>query len=545
MIDFRDRVLEYALVEVYRGRRGADLSRRIASAWERGLRGTLEDEELARLLGEPEDREPHEFPLLPGSSSNGIGSASPLSQAWFRRRWLPAAIAAGILIATGTLALWLGSRRAAEPFGVVSKEVLVIRGPARTELRSIDILPGDVLAVEDAPLRLALRGGADLDLAPRSVLLAARLEDAVQIDLAFGELEVSCGVEPLNIATGFASVRAAPGSRLLARVSVAGAAGTLDLLAPADRARVLLRPDFDRERKFHVRVIDGEARLAQGDRFETAVAGSAERVFSSRAEVELTQGDRQRFDDLYRDVCEKPMAPYPELAASMRELSGLLADHPSLWKIFRERATQLRVKPGAAAIAPHVIDVLHQDFSSESLELARELWLEIPEAFREEHMVAFAERGAFEFQREVRAQVATWEESSGLPPPVLAAAYLCYRGDGSGTAILRRACEAVAPASAPACFLAALALESAGERTFWPRVAELVREQSERHLDLHDAAYSGRLLIVYEAFLELRELGGTPAIGNLYTELLERVEMRSADLGDEERVRALHRRLFP
>ncbi len=547
MIDFKDRVLEYALEEVYRGRRGVDLSRRIASAWERGLRGTLEDEELAQLAEEPADREADEFRLWPGSGSNGSGATPPIRQAWLlRRHWLSiaaGAIAAGILV-TGILAVWRRSSKVSEPFCLASEEVLLIRGPARTELRSMDILPGDVLAVEEESLRLALRGGVELDLAPRSVLFVAPLEDAVQIDLAFGALEASCGAEPLRIATGFASLRAAPGSRLLARVSVAGAAGTLDLLAPADRARLLLRPDFDRERKFHVRVLDGQAVLMQGDRLETAVAGSTERVFSSRAEVELTRDERQRFDELYREVCEKPMTPYPELAASMRELSGLLADHPPLWELLRERASGLYAKPGFAEMLSFLVDFLHQDPSPESLELARTLWLEVPQVFREEHVVTFAERGAFEFQREVRAAVATWEEGSGVPPPVLAAAYLCYRGERIGTAILRRASEASTRDSRRASLLAALALETAGDDSVWPRVTELVREESERRLDLHDAATSGRLLIVYEAFLELRELGGVPAIGNLYAELLERVEMRSADLAGEEQVRALHQRLF-
>lgn len=71
---------------------------------------------------------------------------------------------------------------------------------------------------------------------------------------------------------------------------------------------------------------------------------------------------------------------------------------------------------------------------------ARALWMAAPWAFGDQELVALADRGAFEAQRELVARTADALADPGAwpVPPVLAAAWLAERGDPRGRRLLAR-----------------------------------------------------------------------------------------------------------
>jgi hypothetical protein len=100
-----------------------------------------------------------------------------------------------------------------------------------------------------------------------------------------------------------------------------------------------------------------------------------------------------------------------------------------------------------------------------------------PAAFSEDAIVALAELGAFELEREVRARVAGWRP--GDAPPTLSAARRALDGDASARDVLLAALERDEPGLAPFVerMAAAAGLAALGDPNAWQSaLADLDRE---------------------------------------------------------------------
>ncbi len=130
-----------------------------------------------------------------------------------------------------------------------------------------------------------------------------------------------------------------------------------------------------------------------------------------------------------------------------------------------------------------LLDALAFDPSPKAFELGRRLWLRAPGTFADRHLVAFAERGAFEFEREIFALVEGYADAfEKREPPVLPAAYLGLRGWSEGSELLRVE-GPVPPMQLQTRLAAAAALERLGDPQPWSELMDQLRAQTEVAID--------------------------------------------------------------
>ena len=472
MIDPRDRLLNYALLRVLRedAEPEVDLAAQIARAWERGVRGSIQPEELGELLEEPLEPEAVSQTKLvpqngrasshvPARQVNGHGRASgrtkvnghdraPATPSLLRRAPVQAA-AAALVLATAGLWWWRqagpkleapGSSLAGA-FARLDQPATVIRGTERR--RSETLEPGDAVWSAEQTLAIQLAGAGTVHLQPGSLVRFDGVHEpespaeVEQVALLVGGLDWSVPSEPSGAGAadalldfGFAELAPGPGGRVDAAVEPVLAGYRVSL------AEMLEEP-WDEPRVLSLSVAGGTSRLTLGDRIESLEPGNAPVRFESHP---VDSETRKRFESLRQSLFAgaeglREVGGYTNFGLLIDQLTLDLKSAPGLWADLAERWT----KDGDPRARPVLLSCLQMSDSPRALFLARRLWREDPAAFLDDQIVSFAERGAFEFQREVAARVAGWDAADDGPLPILSAAYLAQSGDDSGYEVLAEA----------------------------------------------------------------------------------------------------------
>ncbi len=249
---------------------------------------------------------------------------------------------------------------------------------------------------------------------------------------------------------------------------------------------------------------------------------------------------------IWDDVPSFPTAPmmWEKLASDSKRatvaLAGMLSAEPLLWDAIEPAVEKTAAMPDADPYVRAVlIDLLARERSTRAIDVARELWQTIPASFMVEHLVAFAESGAEEFERELAALL---EDDIAFPREsrVLPAAYFAAREDDRGREILRAGLD-LRQRSAdglPLNFVAALALEDLGDEEAWDASLQTFA------LELEADFLSGRddlafeLVVAGELFVALRASGERPPLCDLPVRFDRDLELRKPELTDRDAIRA-------
>lgn len=292
----------------------------------------------------------------------------------------------------------------------------------------------------------------------------------------------------------------------------------------------------------------GGAELVAAGPADTAPQASDDPALPTTQTATLTIEERKSLEQLYLVVSRgeeaptvqagieygMPLPPFDKLAAFGRRSSthwGVVAD-----RVRSEFEGQRRWTVARARLLAY----LGYDESDDALKLARELWLRSPESFEDANVVAFAERGAFEFEREIFALVADYE-AAGREAPVLPAAYLGLRGWEEGRDVLA---EAVATTEFetqryPRLLAGAAALENLGDSGSWPRLMASLEAAVESALENDKLDEAAWLVLATEDFRQLMAESSAPSIALLdWRAMAHYIERREA-IPDDAALRAL------
>jgi hypothetical protein len=159
---------------------------------------------------------------------------------------------------------------------------------------------------------------------------------------------------------------------------------------------------------------------------------------------------------------------------------AVLREMPELWPLADEAIAELLDPDRAPAyVRAEILPALAVDPSPFAYEAVREAWLVDPAVFSTDVIVAMAERGAFEFEREVDVWFDAWDEGAeGDPFPV--ALRLAVLGDDRGAQFLRAETAEDDPKGEAygRSLLAAAALARLGDLRTWDDVATLFIEET-------------------------------------------------------------------
>lgn len=543
--DPRDRVLDYALGRVLDEEGGPDLTANILQAWSRGVRGSLEVDETD--LGQDA------LPTPPRSTAPAPnGSATRETVPRGGRLRLVRSLAASAAVVALFLSVWKWGRPAPEPpFAVASAKVELLSGANLTPRTDTNIRPGDVILVDSGPVDIRV-GAASLRAGAETILIARERDGQALVELELGSIELTAGAEAFLLAAPFAGIRALPGSDLEARVELDTWPTAYAELAFREQAVALLGPGFAGKRSISLNVSAGAAEFEHEGSLLTVVPESGPRTVAGP--VLLAEDDIERFDELFDMLCLAERRVYESKGldlrlAEMDELSEILERSRPLWARLAKRSATV-----ASEFRVNVIDFLQIDPSPESLALASDLWLDYPASFLDRHLVTFAERGAFEFEREIGAQVEMFDpasigepipglERNELDMPIVSAAYLAVHGDGAGRELLIQATGGVSEAGwAPWGYLAALALDRLGEPDVWKETQAKVQARVYASLEQADPITASNTLLSYAYFHQLREDPDPPRLGTFQSDSFRwtskrrnqlQVEIDILDLMDE------------
>lgn len=539
MTDPRDRLLESALEELLDPSEPVDLAPRVREAWERGERGsgTGEGPSLAPITGSPDVHRPE--PGLP--------------------RVLPLLGAAAAVLVVGAAA-WMWSRPDEGPRLTASRHVTVVRSGRWEADFARDIGPGDAVVADGAdPVVLSLPDGGALTLSPATVLAVDRGESGDwSLDLRLGTAVLEAPPDgPLALSTGFARADLAPASSARAAVK-------FDFAAQDERpgdlqewARERLEPADIPPRVLTLDVLAGEVGLdagGKGGKAVTARAGERREVASHP----LSPEEAERTDELFMAMANAGLFnakgnwfDLPDYRAddTLRKLSEFASVRHQRWTLVAgwvedmfERAER------EPRLLSRVLDFLAYDDSPRALRLARELWLERPDVFLVDHILALAERGAFEFHRELTAMVGLHEP--GAPyPPILPAAYLGLRGWGEGLGVLEEALAKFAGQGAvpvedwPSVLATGAALEALGYRDSWGTVMRVLEATVEGALADDDVRTARWFVLATESFLRADSEDGVKSLSFLVPKAIRHHEERKDDVEEVHRIRELLREI--
>ena len=222
--------------------------------------------------------------------------------------------------------------------------------------------------------------------------------------------------------------------------------------------------------------------------------------------------------------------------AARLALADMLTEDPGLWSqaadwvraTFQEKGDPLG--PPAEDVRVAILDLLGTEGSSRAIRLAEELWPIAPDSFRVPHLIAFAEAGAWVFEREISAMI---DEPEAFPREslLLPAAFLAARKDDRGREILREALASPLYTSSglPRALVAAAALEQLGEER-WRAVLEDSAGWLEKQLDPYELQSAMRLLAAMQVFDEDWRGGQMSDL----TQLSRRVDRRWMQLEEEK-----------
>jgi hypothetical protein len=535
--EHEDRILDYALARHFRGEETVDLSEEIARAWDEGARGSLAPDEL-----ELEDAlEAPATPVTPATPARAPEPASPIARRPLLRL-VPLAAAAAAVAA----ALFLfGEEDAPEVRSLVaaSRAVGVLDG-AGTEHRSDALAAGESALLLEGEATFVV-GSAQLAVRSPALL---RFQHAGLVDLLVGAVELTAGTDPMRLETGFAALHVDPGSRVVVELtrgpSEDGSPPELDVAL----ARRALASGIASPRSLRVTVAAGEAELVRSaGRSELLDPESGSFVVPSRAPEAVSDEDIARFEGLLeRLVHDLEAGPTWDrvrsqaFARGLEQLGDLLTEEEELRALFRQRVLEKR-RDGALPpfFTTTLLDFLELDPDPAAFDLARRLWIEEPSAFFPYHVVAFAERGGFEFERELDAMVESWNEDpeSWELPPLVPAVHLAFREDARARPLLT---AMVAERPRPGYtkgwevadqILAAVGLDALGDTDVWDDVLDGLAHDVEMLVEQGETIEAARIVLTLEVIVARLRASGVPELTGLGL-ALRVVPLKAEDPGD-------------
>jgi len=489
MTDPRDRLLHHALGEIMgeSSEAGPDLSRTIREAWERGERRPA-----PRLVrrGERGDEPDDDFVSGDRGRRSTRPSASPRRRSREsrdeRRRGpqplILVAAAASVLVLGGTLA-YLATRdngggsvppgpTIADAGGGVKTDVppdiAGPSGPETSDPKTSDPGPTPVaiLARADRPLRVSgaadatteidvgqvafvPSGAATLVGLPDEAQLVAdagtvfSLRDRDALTLGAGTVHLTAGAAPVALTLpGDAQLELQAGASVrVAMRSDRRAKGKADLVSWLADSAPLAFGVLD------VTVERGAVQLtlAGGNAAELPSVDGPDTYFLANGVLRPSTPDELLIDKELLVLGDSAMPPNArmELARGMYGSGALMAlrENPELWPLADEAVAEI-LDPNAVPsyVRREIVGSLAVDESPFAQAALRRAWLVDPEVFPTSAIVALAERGIFEFEREATAWFDSWDETAeGDPFPI--ALYLSLRDDTRGVEFLRVALE--------------------------------------------------------------------------------------------------------
>lgn len=444
--DPEDRWIEHALREIYAMNRDEpDLAATVRAAWEEGE---------ARTIPGPTQRR------LANGASHTEGSDSPRRAGVARERSMvrPAtyvAMAAAALVIAGTIVVLRMGRDARDDTSVPSGPSSTVVATAERSFwvvdrgtRTREIRAGEVVA---APLGrpvaadLSVGGRVLADPGAHLAFVEAGGDAGARIRLVQGSIRIEGGGATVSVLLpeggqveisdeAVASVRfdGVRGERPVGLVEIEAWEGTADFVfEPSVSAG---------EQALHETI---EGRASAGESATRVLLAGADTRIAGAPDLAIAAGIRAI--DAYKGTTAARIE-------SLRQVysQGVLAElrrMPELWPLAEPAMRELL---GAADVAvfvrSEIIRAISVDPSPWAENLLREVWMDHPDLFPADAVVAMAERGVFEFQRELDA----WAEllasggAKGVPleESLPIALYLAQRGDDSGASVLMRALTA-------------------------------------------------------------------------------------------------------
>ena len=187
-----------------------------------------------------------------------------------------------------------------------------------------------------------------------------------------------------------------------------------------------------------------------------------------------------------------------------------------------------------------LLSLLSLDRNQTSLRIARTVWMKRPEAFGYEHVVALAERGAFEFEREIEIMVAE-HDVDDLTAVILPAARLALQGHWDGSHFLVRWLESKAAAGTGELYLtfvAAASLEALGEPSYARLLCEELDRRIEEALERGVVVLARELVVAADYFETPWRRRDGASIGILATRIRSHGRSLEGSLETSEQIRA-------
>ncbi|MBI5361586.1 MAG: hypothetical protein HZA53_00315 [Planctomycetes bacterium] len=504
-LDPRDRLVDHVLRELHGLHARRDLTERVSSAWVRGERARDVSAVLPRAR-----RRAREAGVEP---THSIELTVPNTR---RKKFALAAAALVVVAASAAVFVTLRGRVASNALARSEVPLRVFRAGEPAELATLELLRGDTVLTGPGEVAfVALADGGRLVLGPDAILGAPAAADSAASPpwtLERGRVELDTTARAFELATRIALVAAPPSSSLaaelryddekLAHAEVRGPAALAELRARLPNAASVLRVAVER----------GGAEVRRADGVETLAAG-VRRDYSNANDPALLVADEQRakITALLDALRAGPNVPSPfwtdyarrdveQILAAAKTLNVL----PRSWGDARE---ELVLRAGRDELAPEFarrcVELALFAPRREGIELARALWQVDARDFQDRQVVAWAERGLPEFERESRARVEQWEPGTE-PVPLRSAVWAASNGSERARELLRRElARGVEGSPQPEVFdglvLAALALDLGGDARAWPRAIELLLPGIEglAAAGMYDAAASYALVLRY------------------------------------------------
>lgn len=562
-VDARDRLVDFALERLHAPREEVDLAAQILDAWERGERGSDVSELIEPAERAPVRREPRVEPRR----------AAP------RRTLVRASLAAAALVTiTAVLALfWTRDRSPSPapgpppvPIARAVAPVRVLRGAAQEDLTTSDIRARDlVLIAHGASAEIVLASGGRFTARDGAVLTltdarpvespstAGAARASVALALHRGSLDVACGPEALAIDARLGTLSVAPPCAAFQAEVVWEPSSNAARTALASELVALTTAVESGPSKLRTKVESGALWITRATGRERLVAGTARDLVAPARFGDVTESGRavlaKQLAALLRGYPEADSwQPFgPARTPFERELASstlaLLAKEPQYWSVLEEDLVA-RIARFELAGEPfrRVVDMLLADASGHGFDLGRKLWLLHPEGFGDVHIALFAERGAFELEREARARVALAEPMDGALS-VACAAWVAREGDRAGNELLWKFLDE--PPATPTLddidrgMLAAFVLDSLERGDAWSRGVAFAADASEGALGIGRPGVAAMAALTIQYFDEARATKRPVPIEALTNDLLDFIATRMPALAGAAEVRALLVRL--
>jgi hypothetical protein len=393
------------------------------------------------------------------------------------------------------------------------------------------------------PAELLLESGATLSIDGESLARLVAVDRGVDVELDYGSLRaINNSAASLRLRAAGVEIALEPSAQLQLRCE-------FDKTRPAPTGAAAFSAQQAHFRAFPLgwlsaRVLAGEAKLTVGDIRRTLDPNAPAFVALGETNEFVASDELTGLLALFEDLAGE--GPYSE--QGLAKFQKLVEQRPALWlALAAPLADTLRSQNSTMRWRRELRNWLALDTTDTSLRIARELWLERPEEFTDDQKIAFAERGAHEFQVEALATIQLYDTQDRQTDPLPASLYLALRGNGIGEreldkALLFFAETAKGPSErlAPA-LLAAVAKKRLGKPEAWDRARSWVRDAVESALAREDFETAVMLVIALESAFEFdRNLAeGVRPISLLQQRTMARIAERSPDFKGQQDVRAL------